>query len=298
MRKGLLILTAVSILIGGLMFSACKKKEITLDDLKKREPKYEGLSGVSYYHGGGMEGSTHRVELKTEKDGRITLTYQDAEDPGMYDRYRVYEVDNEKIFEELDQMVREYNMSLWEEFPESEYEVLDAPGTSLSLYFAPQNGKKYGESVHIDYDKEIPREGYDVLNTFMSKVSACRKKENLLETWLENYGEEKIYSGRDIENSEEEIDELLKGYWHDENYETKLYYYHDEEPMLVNFNGVEKRYYQLKETVHEVLDDNDCSWYRVYVNKEDENDLIYLTMDSYQLYVKDASGYSLLIEQY
>ena len=129
------------------MFSACKKKEMTLDDLKKREPKCEGLDGLSYYHCGGMEGSTHHIELKTEKDGRITLTYQDADDPGMYDRYRIYEVDNDKIFEELDQMVREYNMSLWDEFPESEYEVLDAPGTSVTLHFVPQNGKKYGASV-------------------------------------------------------------------------------------------------------------------------------------------------------
>ena len=77
------------------MFSACKKKEMTLDDLKKREPKCEGLDGLSYYHGGGMEGSTHHIELKTEKDGRITLTYQDL------DAAKAYFEDYGKKLEEM-----------------------------------------------------------------------------------------------------------------------------------------------------------------------------------------------------
>ena len=281
-----------------MLFGCSKKaKEVTLDDIKGREPRYEGLKGISYYHGGGMEGSTHRVELKKEEDGRITLTYQDADDPGICDRYRIYEVKNEAVLDELDDMVKEYNLSLWDEFPESEFEVLDAPGTSLTLYFAPQDGNRYDCSVLIDYDKEMPRDCFDVLHSFMARVHEERKVESLVETYLEDRDGNRIYTGWDIANSEEEIDELLRGYWRDEASDVMLYCY-EEETMLLNFNGVERRYYQPLETVHEPLDENRCSWYRTYVNKEDEEDKIFLTMDLCRLYIEDATGLSIFLEQY
>ena len=59
-----------------------KNEEITVESLKKKKPKYEDLQGVLYFHGGGMEGSDHRVELKKEDDGTLFLTFCDSSDPG------------------------------------------------------------------------------------------------------------------------------------------------------------------------------------------------------------------------
>ena len=64
------------------MFFGCSKKtkEVTIEDMQKRDPKYEGLCAVTYSHGGGMEGSSHRIEYE-KKDEQVTLTFSDSDDP-------------------------------------------------------------------------------------------------------------------------------------------------------------------------------------------------------------------------
>ncbi len=293
MRKGLILLVTVSMMC--FLFSGCgkKKKELTLDDLKKMDPAYEGLCGVSYYHGGGMEGSYHSIEVSSE-DGKVLLTYEDSNDPGQCRRIRVYDISSLNVLDELDAMVKEYNMSVWDCFPESEYEVLDAPGTGLTLYFRPE-GEKYLKSVHIDYDKEVPGGCFGVLHAFMDKVNSCADDSLLTETYLKGYDDQKIRSGREVPNTEEEIELLCEGYWR--NGEILLMYYPDYGPALTDFNGIKRRDYVFRETVAEPLGDHDCSWHRILVNEEDENDLLYMTMDSYHLYVEDADGNGILLDR-
>lgn len=273
-----------------------KSDELTLEDLKAREPQYEGLKGVRYSHGGGMEGSSHSVELKTDEDGKILVIYSDRSDPGTADRVRVYEGNNDHIFEELDEIVNEYNLSVWDDLPEPEEFALDAPSTALTLYFVPQKGDKYMSSMTIDYDDVFPKDGYEVLNSFMKKIYECGQDGVLIETYLEDYNGNRIYTGKEIENSEEEMMELIKGSWGNGN--ASVYIYFNDEPETINFRSDERKEYTLKEIVHEPLDDNDCSWYKVYANKEDEEDLLYLTMNGYQLYAKDGYGNSQLLESY
>ena len=284
------------------MFSGLFKDKImknngpTLEELKARPVQYEGLDGVYYSHGGGMEGSSHSVELKKDEDGKILVIYSDRSDPGMADRVKVYESGNDHIIEELDEIVKEYNLSVWDDLPEPEEYALDAPSTGLSLYFVPQKGDKYRSSMHIDYDDIFPKGGYEVLNGFMKKVYECAQNGVLINTYLEDYNGNRIYTGRDVENNEEEMMELIKGSW--ENGNARVYIYYDDEPETVNFRSDERKEYTLKEIVHEPLDDNDCSWYKVYVNKVDEEDLLYLTMNAYQLYAKDGNGNEMLLEPY
>ena len=261
-----------------------KNEEITVESLKKKKPKYEDLQGVLYFHGGGMEGSDHRVELKKEDDGTLSLTFCDSSDPGQAVRVLVYEADP-SLLEQLDAYVREYNLSVWDELSESEYQVLDAPSTHLYLYFNdPDTG--YLRSVRIDYDREFPEGGYAVVNGFVSLLAGGSKDAVYKETYLETWNEDRIYTGKDIENNDEEIRELLLGCWTDGK--TKLYVEYDDTIRLITEDEEGSRTFVFKQIVHECYEDLDSSWYAVAVNVEEEEDQLIMAIDGYRMYIGDG----------
>lgn len=270
-----------------------KKKVPTLTSLKAKTPKYEDLKGVRYFHGGGMEGTSHTVEVKIDEAGKTIICYDDSFSWNFPARIRIYEADP-SLLEVLEDYVEEYNLSVWDELPESEYEVLDAPSTGLSLYFAVPD-KKFTESVHIDYDDEFPEGGYEVLNQFMKLIYEAVQKGELIETYLEDRDENRIYTGKEIENSDEEIEQLLTGYW--QNGEERVYFDRPDDIAVIGFDGKERRDFEVKEIIHEQYGEHDVSWYAIAVNKEDENNRLILTIDGYRLFVSDEEGHACLMEQ-
>ncbi len=294
MKKAIAIILVLLLVGGGFMFTRFlqKNKEPTLESLKAKAPKYENLRGLHYYHGGGMEGTSHRMEVKADEEGRTIVSYEDSFSWNFPARIRIYEADP-SLLQVLEDYVREYNLSVWDELPESEYEVLDAPSTSLSLYFAVPD-QKYQESITIDYDDEFPEGGYDVLNRFIKLIGEAVQSGNLIETFLEDRDGNRIYTGRDIENSDEEIEQLLTGYW--QNGEDRIYFYRPDDITVIGF-GRDRRDFEVKEIVNEPYGENDASWYAVLVNREDEDDRLILTIDAYRLFVSDEKDCSLMMEQ-
>ena len=261
------------------MFSGCKKKELTVSDLQKKKAKYEGLCEVYYYHGGGMEGSSFSFSLEKEA-GRVLLKQEERNYAGQVSLCYVYQT--EDIFEELDDIVKEYNLSVWDEIPESEYFALDAPSTHMTLTFLPEEGGKFNRSMTIDYDKELPQGGVEILNDFVKRILSLRKEENLIDISFEA-----IRLARDIENSEEEIEKILLGYWNCEDGLLEYGYSNEAELYL---NQQNKKTYVLKETVNEPYKEANSSWYQIYVNQEDEEDLFYLAFDLPYLLIEYEDG--------
>ena len=271
------------------------KNSLTIEKLQQMKPKYTKLCGASYYHGGGMEGSSDRRILEFDKEGNLTYTTEYAEENGLPEMCHVYKVDESEL-EKLDAYVKEYNLSVWDELPDEDMQVLDAPGTSINLTFYPEEGDKYRRSMTINYDKVFPEDGYEVVNKFVSMLSSLAIEDNLIDHYVRDYEDNIIRCGKDVENSDEEIDKLLMGYWNNAA-EQRVYVDYGEEILVIRLGDVERREYLVKEKIHENYRDLDSSWYCVLVNKEDENDLAYITIDKDKFYIEDSNGNTAVLER-
>ncbi len=297
MKTKVIVGTLLLMLAGGLIFvlffASKKGKEVTLESLKNKEAKYEELIGVRYFSGGGMDGSVDSREVRRNEEGKLTVTLENSQENGFPSRYRIYEVDP-ALLDDLNEYVREYNLSVWDEFEEPDEYPLDAPSTSLTLLFQIEE-KKYPGSITIDYDREFPEGAYQVLHSFMSRISEAVKNGKLSETYLEDEGH-KIYTGKDIENSKEEITDLLSGYWRNEN--VRFFETDTDEYALLNFNGAERKEFLVKEIVREPFKDRNCSWHLLCENREDDQDRLYIAMEGYSLYICDDDGNELYLLNY
>ncbi|MBQ1482314.1 MAG: hypothetical protein IIZ28_01955 [Erysipelotrichaceae bacterium] len=252
------------------------KKEVTLESLKRKGPKYEGLISVSYYIGGGMEIESQRITLKKD-DGHIVIENELQK----ADLCRIYAYEGDlgsfQIFEDY---VNEYNLSVWDELEESEEFALDAPSRILALGF------ENGETL-IDYDDQFPQGGYEITNRLVKEMAGLFGICELKEVQLLKDGAS-IDCGKTVENTDEEIFDLVRGRWTDEKVSVYLY---EPEMMQVFFDdGTAEKEYDLKQTVHEPLGDADASWHLVYENTEDASDRLYLSIDRGRLYMTNEQG--------
>ena len=282
--KKIVLLLITMIFLGGCMSENLSpaEKQITLQDLKAKEAKYDQLLSVSYYRGGGMEFRSDSFELLRE-EGKLLA--RSVVQTGYLVRSAEYEAD-EALLEELNAMVKEYNLSVWDELEEEEFQALDAPSTIVRLTFCDEKGEYIG-STSIDYDRVFPEGGHEVMNDFVKKLVSAADENKILSFYVEE-GEEPIYWGKDIENSDDEALMILSSYWQSDG----IYAYLDspKEMLLIGFGGIERREFDLLEIVHEPLKEKDCSWHMIYVNKEDENDRVFVTMDKEKLYLCDEAG--------
>ena len=189
---------------------------------------------------------------------------------------------------ELKDYVRKYNMSIWDQLPDSDEEVLDAPSTGLDMGFKVE-GSRFTQYVRIPDYKLMTSEEAEVWCGLREKMNSYARDAVLLETYIEDrYCGEKIYWGRDIENSDEEADLLLQGYWFTEDRATlecngKGIFY------LYSIYEEDESEYSLKEIVHEPYKDCDSSWYAVI---ENPGHVICLAVDGTDLIAEDSEGFS------
>ncbi|MBR4421250.1 MAG: hypothetical protein IKS69_01790 [Erysipelotrichaceae bacterium] len=249
-----------------------REKGTTIADLQKVEMNYDHLLSVSANVMGGME-DTHQVRCLKLEDGIPVYVEEITSDRSLPIRVCRYSVESETIWEEVNELIRKYNLPAWEDLPfDEEFIALDAPSTYINLAYdnSAVGGPKY-ESYTIDYDDVIPEGGYDILNQLRNILSTCKSEERMIETYLmlRNDGKEtRIYTGKEIDNTDEEIKELLKGYW--KNEDAYLYLYWIEEGFHFGDDD-----YVLKGFVHEPIMDADASWYAVF---EHEGEELYLTV--------------------
>ncbi|MBO4918937.1 MAG: hypothetical protein J5365_02150 [Erysipelotrichaceae bacterium] len=297
MRKKLIILLLILLTGGALVFGIMKpkglSKKTTIEDLKKIRSEHGELLSVSYRHGGGMNGDTFSQTIETNKEGQVILTVNESSEHWIPLRVWEYRIEDEDVFVKLREYIDRYNLSVWKDLPfDEEHIALDAPSSSIGLIF---NDEEYGgrkrEYCTISYENIVPDGGYDVLNGFVSLIGSYAKNENLIRTYLQ-CDEMQIFTGRDVFNSDEEITELMKGYWGseilaDDGYSRySLYTSPYEEEIELYQRGGDKIILHSVEIIHEPLSDYDSSWYLVLKNTDDPGDIYYLTAEGEKLFLE------------
>ena len=240
-----------------------KEKEITVADLQKVKTDYDRLLEVSFNVMGGMEDCHRMISLKLENDVPIYMEEMTS-DRSLPIRIVKCALQDETIFTELEQYIREYNLPAWNELPfDEEMIALDAPSTYITLiYDNSAIGGYRQESYSISYDDKIPEGGYDILNKLRDRIASSKDESMMIETYLLpdiDNDKKRIYTGKDIRNSDDEIMDLLRGYWRDKEDDAYLDLYRPE--LGLSYCNTD---YVFKEIVHQNLDDLDSSWYAVF----------------------------------
>lgn len=294
MKNKKLIIPLVLLMIGGLVVFGMifkKNRTVTVESLKKKPAQYDKVKGLEYVYGGGMEDSYQSQKLYQEEGKLYYRTAVSSCRHAIPVLVKVYEADNE-LLKKVDDYVREYNLSVWDDVPESEFQVLDAPGTSLNLIF--ENGRFDGW-VTIDYDRQIPEDGYQILNDLMKIVGSAAQEKNLVDMFIEDSHENVIHVQKDADNTDEEIAELISGYWTAEGMSAEIY---GEYGQFIGFEKEEYREYELTRIVHEHTDGLEPPWYVIFSNPESGYELKVSADPAYNLTIIDPEKGVCLLERY
>ncbi len=293
MKKPLIVIIVIILLLAGVVVGISlfrkHRSNITVADLQKKEARYEDLVKVSYFSGGGMEGSVYREEIYLE-DGQLLAQIDKSLYMGEPLIVRKYKITDNNALEQLKAYVREYNLSVWDTLPRSEIEVLDAPGVSWTLTFNDEGNMSW---VSINDDLVFPEGGYEVLNGLMKLIGGYIRSGEQVEAYMCDFYDEdyRIYVGRDIDNTDEEIEKLTYDYWSNGEYRIEI----DEEGLRTGFGSDDDNEpYLLEETVHEPYKDYDCGWYQIYVQKDRH---LYIMVEDFNLKVEDDEGKTLIMER-
>ena len=215
-----------SMLMGGIMLTliSCSSREqkyedidefskkVTLEQLKKVKVEHGVLIEAGIYTGGGMAGDSNSSSIRLNSDGQIIYTAEKSPMHHIPIRGYEYLVKDQTILDRLNEYIREHNLSVWDKLPfDDEFMALDAPSTSISFVFNDESVGGASWSMHrISYDNVIPEGGMKVLDGFNDLFYEALKDAELQETYLLNDGE-RLYSGRNIENTDAEAKMFLMG---------------------------------------------------------------------------------------
>lgn len=313
-----------SMLMGGIMLTliSCSSREqkyedidefskkVTLEQLKKVKVEHGALIEAGIYTGGGMAGDSNSSSIRLNSDGQIIYTAEKS--PMHYIPIRGYEylVKDQTILDRLNEYIREHNLSVWDKLPfDDEFMALDAPSTSISFVFNDESVGGDSWSMHrISYDNVIPEGGMKVLDGFNDLFYEALKDAELQETYLLNDGE-RLYSGRNIENTDAEAKMFLMGFWKStqqiktladgtvqktdtlDKYDQFDYSGWEDEIILqpYPYEVDDEKSYLLDSIVHEPLADCDSSWYFRFVSEGEEPEELCMTIDGSVIYARLSS---------
>ena len=283
-------------------------KKVTLSQLKKVTVEHGPLIETDISTGGGMLGDSDNSSLTLESDGRICYTSEASPMHNIPIRGYRYLVKDQTILDRLGEYIRENNLSVWDKLPfDDEFIALDAPSTTIRMIFNDESvGGKRRSSHRISYDNVIPEGGYKILEGFHDLYNEALKDTELLETYL-LYDGDKVYSGRNIENTDDEAKLFLMGFW-TSTHQTKIladgtkqetvfeqgnynFDYSGWEDTITlqayQLDDVDKTY-RLDSIVHEPLSDYDCSWYFRFVSEGEEPEELCMTINGAVIYARIA----------
>lgn len=284
-------------------------KKVTLSQLKKVTVEHGPLVEAGISTGGGMLGDSDSSSLGLESDGQIIYTSETSPMHNIPIRGYRYLVKDQTILDRLGEYIKENNLSVWDKLPfDDEFIALDAPSTSIKMIFNDEAVGGSKRSYHrISYDNVIPEGGSKILEGFNDLYYGALKDIELLETYL-LYDGEKIYSGRNIENTDDEAKLFLIGFWRSTDQiktltngtkqETEFTdeYYHfdysgwDDEITIQAYKlDAEEKTYKFDSIVHEPLSDCDSSWYVRFVSEEEEPEELCMTINGAVIYARIAS---------
>ncbi len=292
MKRKSILITLIIVLLGGaivfgLIFANSYHRQMSLAALKKKKPQYTGLIYAGLSHGGGMNGERYLTSIGYDDNRKIIFTTEESPEHYVPSLVNVYEVEDPDAMKQLDEYVAKYNMSVWDKVPSSDIQVLDAPSTSLNLRFKADEDQRFADYMTISYDLDLSNECFDVLRDFTAKMSSYQKKK--IDQYFEGYEEKKIYLGKDIENSDDEIKEVLCGYFYNEENRNIFIDAYEGNLRVRGIRGDDFVEYEMAEAtiVHEQFRDHDCSWYIRYGSQEDT---LYVVCTYEKVFVEDAQG--------
>ena len=298
MKKKTIFITLIVLLLGGaivfgLLFSKGFRRKMSLAQLKKKQPQYTGLVYASLSHGGGMNGERYLNSIGYDEDKKIIYTQEESPEHFIPALVTVFEVENPDAMKELDEYVAEYNMSVWDKIPDSGIEVLDAPSTSLNLRFKASEDQRFADYMTISYDLDLSDECFEVLHNFTKKMNSYPMKQ--IDKYFSGHSEEKIYLGKDIENSDEQIKQVLCGYFYNKDSSVFADLY-DGNLRIRGIYSDEYVDYDIEDAqiVHEQLKDYDCSWYIKYGSEENA---LTITCTYTEIYIEDVQGNTYIMER-
>ncbi len=310
-------------IMGGIMltltscFSGEKKyedidhfsKKVTLSQLKKVTVEHGPLIEADISTGGGMLGDSNRNSLKLDPDGQIYYTAEKSPMHSIPIRGYRYLVKDQTVLDRLNEYISENNLSVWDKLPfDDEFIALDAPSTTIRMVFNDESVGGYRWSSHvISYDNVIPKGGSEILDGFNDLFYGAFKDTELLETYI-LYDGQNVYSGRDIENTDDEAQHFLMGFWRSirqvktlsdgtkeetvfqkENYNFDFSGWEDTITLSAYLIDDEEKTYRMDSIVHEPLADCDSSWYIRFVSDGEEPEEICMTIDGAVIYARITS---------
>ncbi len=142
---------------------------LTLDEIPRfsEGEKENMLIECSYSSGGGMDGGHCYITLKKE-NGKTILTVDSQEYYGAKEINKKYK-NRDVLLSEINSLVSEEDVIRMTEAPESEYEVLDAPSSSLSFTFYDADNP-YGRGYTVDLDKELDARDRETANKIINTL--------------------------------------------------------------------------------------------------------------------------------
>ena len=268
-------------------FGGLFKKKMTLEKLQKMKPQYTELVGVYKSTGGSMNGERYIMSIGYDEEGKIIYQYEASAAHYIPSLARVYEVTDQNAINDLNEYAGKYNFSVWDQIPDSDVQVLDGASTTLSLTYAPEEGEKYQNHVYIHYDAQFPDGCFEIIREFVNKINSYPKE--LKDIYLLDHDENKIYIGKDIENTDEEIAKILTGYFNDEQDSGCFADFYEGEMRIRLISADEIRDYEWTnaQIIHEQFKDCDSSWYVKYTLEEET---LFVTATYDRLFIEDSQG--------
>ncbi len=305
------MLTLISCFSGEKKYEDIDKfsKKVTLSQLKKVAVEHGPLTEAGISTGGGMLGDSNSSSLSLESDGQIIYTAESSPMHNIPIRGYRYLVKDQTILDRLDEYIKENNLSVWDKLPfDDEYIALDAPSTSIRMISNDEAVGGYKRSSHsISYDNVIPEGGSDILKGFSDLYYEALKDTELLETYL-LYDGEKVYSGRNVENTDDEAELFLMGFWNS-THETRILADGTKQETVFDHGSYnfdysgwedtftlrayqlddEEKTFRLDSIVHEPLSDCDSSWYFRFISEGEEPEELCMTINGAEIYARITS---------
>ncbi len=188
MKKIIILIIAiilVLIITGVVILFLFKKNANTedsaekiLDKILKEKYSHGELVEIRYKKDGSYHGGVDHIEAYKEEDGyKLVIEYAQERYEGIdVSEYKITEED----FKELEDYIIKYNLPSWDKFGPPLYEELDGDFQDLTIVFNENDRKKY---YTIDYSKNIPIRGYQILREFTEKMQSFKKDENIIKEY-------------------------------------------------------------------------------------------------------------------
>lgn len=273
------------------------RKDITLEEIRSLKTEHGELIGVNYSRGGGMLGDSTHIRLYRNKEQKPEIETGFSGQHNWPLVIKVYDAE-EEVFPAMTELIDRDNLTVWENLPRSEEEVMDAPSTTISLYFEEAAGeKRKRKSCSIEDWRVVPEGGREVMRSFIAALAAAAQPERMREAYFVIDGES-YKMGESSDCPDETIMDLLQGCWETGPDESRRmrFYGPESEAKLVFSEETDGTYvdhpYTLVQIEHHAWNSSPCGW---HIRLEDEagNEKI-LYIEGVSLVLSDGETKSVL----